>query len=129
MKGTLPGSVYAQHLLYMAERKTEVPDNIVCPRQQYGHDLKKLIEEQTNKGHQIFVCGNFNSEYSDLKDWMLEFSLEDLLAQKHEKRRGICNTYNVDIVCLTEINKYWRLVGQQHIIWNATASWRDNRRV
>ena len=48
---------------------------------------------------------------------------------KSEKLRGICNAYQVHIVCLTEINKDWRLVKQQHTIWNATASWRENRRV
>ena len=41
-----------------------------------------------------------------------------------EKLRGICNAYQVDIVCLTKINKDWRVVEQQHTIWNATASWR-----
>lgn len=35
---------------------------------------------------------------------------------KSEKLRGLCNAYNIDIVCLKEINKDWRLVEQRHTI-------------
>lgn len=34
-------------------------------------------------GHKILVCGDFISEYTDLKSWMLDFSLADLLSNKH----------------------------------------------
>ena len=41
-----PGSYFSQNLIYMAENKSAIPDNMSCPRELYGHDLKKLIEEK-----------------------------------------------------------------------------------
>ena len=41
---------------------------------------------------------------------------------KSEKLRMLCNEYKIDIVCLTEVNKDWREVEQQHSIWNATST-------
>ena len=83
VKGTSPGSVYAQHLLYMAEHNIDVPNNITCPRQLFGHDLQNIIEEKERLGHQLIVCGDFNSEYDELKEWMLRANLSDLIVPRH----------------------------------------------
>ena len=55
----------------MAENKALIPLEITCPRQLYGIDLKLRIEEKAGLGHQIIVCGYFNSDYPELKAWML----------------------------------------------------------
>ncbi len=46
-----PGSAYAQHLIYMAENKESVPDNIVCPRQLFGYDLRRITGKYSNIGN------------------------------------------------------------------------------
>ena len=48
---------------------------------------------------------------------------------KSEKLRMLCNEYKIDVVCLTDVNKDWREVDQQHSIWNATSRWREFRRI
>ena len=52
----------------MAENNNLLPNNLTCPRQLFGHDLKTFSEEKTEAEHQLLVCGYFNSEYSDLKE-------------------------------------------------------------
>lgn len=61
----------------MAEHNTYVPESIFV----YGHDLKQVIDENEGQGHKILVCGDFNSEYSELKDLMIDSILEDLLLK------------------------------------------------
>ena len=43
-RGIPPGIIYSQHLLYISGNNN-IPENIVCLRQLFGHDLK----ESTNK--------------------------------------------------------------------------------
>ena len=80
-----PGSAYAQQLVYMAEQKGCIPDNIVCPRQMFGYDLRRTIGKYSNIGNQLIVCGDFNSEYLTLSEWFLDEGLQDIIAQKHGK--------------------------------------------
>ena len=67
----------------MAENKTTLPDT-TCPRQLFGIDLKAAIEAKVELGHQIIVMGDFNSEYSDLTEWMLELGLVDIISEAHD---------------------------------------------
>ena len=83
VRGKSTGSVYSQQLIYMAENRALIPAETTCPRQLYGIDLKLLIEEKAGLGHQIIVCGDFNSDYPELKAWMLGLNLEDLLSTKY----------------------------------------------
>ena len=48
---------------------------------------------------------------------------------KMERLKRLVINYNVDLVCLSEVNKDWRSVQQEHTIWNGTSSWCENRRV
>ena len=48
---------------------------------------------------------------------------------KPEKLKLLRVKYEVDLVCLTEINKFWRLVHQSNTIWNETEKWNELRRV
>ena len=77
-----PGSTYSQHLTYMAENTEEIPE-VTCPRQLFGIDLKNAIENRLDSGHQIIVMGDFNSEYTKLKDWMLDLGLKELIEERH----------------------------------------------
>ena len=78
-----PGSIYSQHLVYMAEKLGEIPNNTVWPRQIFGHNLKSFIEKQSEVGHQMIVCEDFNSEYENLVEWMLDVSLQNMMAKKY----------------------------------------------
>ena len=80
-----PGSAYAQHLNYIAENKNIIPDDINCPRQLFGNDLRKVIRKQMDKGEQLIVCGDFNSEYDTLSQWFIQEGLRDLIGAKHGK--------------------------------------------
>lgn len=66
----MTGSVYSQHLYYMSENESEIPEYMTFPRQPFGHDLKKFLETRTEQGVQLIVCEDFNSNYSELSNWM-----------------------------------------------------------
>lgn len=82
VKSSSPGSAYAQQLTYITRNKDKIPNNIDCPRQLFGHDLRSLIESKQDS-HQILLCGDFNSGYDDLTDYMLELGLQDVIAKQH----------------------------------------------
>ena len=46
---------------------------------------------------------------------------------KWKKVKRLSLDYNVDLICLTEVNKDWRMVHQNNTIWNATQGWKQNR--
>jgi len=84
------GGCYTQQLTYMSMHRSEpeltnhhIPDDINCPRQLFGYDLRKFIERLLEQGNQIIVMGDFNSEYVNLRDWMLDFGMLDIIGHKH----------------------------------------------
>ena len=42
-----------------------------------------INRQKLGLGHQLVVCGDFNSEYTELKDWMLDVTLTDMLSTKY----------------------------------------------
>jgi hypothetical protein len=86
-----PGGAFSQHLAYMAvhANDAETSDHFIpqayahCPRELFGHDLKKFIQDRPEHGHQILVVGDFNSEYSQLRAWMVDLALLDIIGKKH----------------------------------------------
>ena len=48
---------------------------------------------------------------------------------KMERLKKLSIDYNIDLICLTGVNKDWRSVVQNNTIWNGTVSWRENRRI
>ena len=46
-----------------------------------------------------------------------------------ERLKSLTINYDIDLVCLTEVNRDWRSIAQDNTIWNATSSWKENRRV
>jgi len=84
-----PGGCYSQHLRYMAQHANDengsehaVPEAITCPRALFGHDLQRFLEGRIDQGHQIVLMGDFNSEYADLREWMLDLGLLDIIGEK-----------------------------------------------
>lgn len=67
----------------MSNNKSILPQNVVCSRQLFGHDLKELIEDKLKDQHQIVIGGDFKSCYDDLTTWMLEVGLQDMIHKKH----------------------------------------------
>ena len=55
-----PGSDYSQQLIYMSKKKDKIPNDILCPRKLFGHDLKEVIYETMNLEYQLIVCGDVN---------------------------------------------------------------------
>ena len=44
-----------------------------------------------NLGHQVVVCGDFNSEYESLVDWFRDKGLSDILAKNMVKAQSLIN--------------------------------------
>ena len=78
------GSTFVQQLIYMANNKDILPE-VDCPRQLFGIDIREEIETFANKGHNIIVMGDFNSNYQDLSSWMVDVGLTDLINHRHGK--------------------------------------------
>ena len=76
-------SSYSQQLKYMSDNPDLIPDGIECPRQLFGHDLKLLIEQLQDADHQLVLMGDWNSEYSDMADWMLDLGLVNVLKERY----------------------------------------------
>ena len=79
--GTCPGSVFSQHLRYTAEHRHLLETE--CPRELFGKDLEELILHYKSEGHNIIVAGDFNAEAVDMRRWMQELGLIDLIQRQH----------------------------------------------
>ena len=43
--------------------------------------------------------------------------------------KALTINYDIDLVCLTEVNRDWQSIDQNNTIWNGTSAWKENRRV
>ena len=48
---------------------------------------------------------------------------------KMERLKNLTIKHSMDLVCLTEVNKDWRMIKENNTIWNGTKGWRKYRRV
>ena len=62
-----------------------IPETITCPRALFGHDLQRFLEGRIDQGQQIALMGDFNSEYVDLREWMMDLGLLDIIGKKMVK--------------------------------------------
>ena len=46
---------------------------------------------------------------------------------KMERLKSLAINYEIDLICLTEVNRDWRSVEQSNTIWNGTSAWKENR--
>ena len=96
-KSSSVGSAYAQQLLYISEHKAQLQD-VTCPRQLFGKDLRLELKSKLDAGHNILVQGDFNSNYEDLHTWMLGLGLENVIAKKHGRGPTTYNRSNKDAI-------------------------------
>jgi len=86
-----PVSCYSRYLTYLAMNSSlpdtdplSIPGNITCPCQLFGYDLKHFLEQCISQGqHIIMLMGNFNFEYKDLRAWMLDMGVLDVIGHHH----------------------------------------------
>ena len=71
----------------MAESKKNIPVGINCPHQLYWYNLRILVRQKSNKWHQLMVIGDFNSNYTELIEWMNDKCCVDIL----QKKQGACS--------------------------------------
>lgn len=67
----------------MSENKDRIPAGMCCSRQLYDKDLKYLKVKKQAEGYQLIVSGDFNSDYEELKYWMPDECLQDMIVYKH----------------------------------------------
>ena len=48
---------------------------------------------------------------------------------KLERLKVLTINYDINLVCLTEVNRDWQSIDQNNTIWNGTLSWKEIRRV
>ena len=46
-----------------------------------------------------------------------------------ERLKLMSINYGTDLLCITEVNKDWRLTHEENTIWNGTKGWKQHRRV
>lgn len=72
---------------HLGQHREEHPDYIPptadTPRKLFGHDLKTTILKLQSLGHQVWVMGDFNAEYPELRTWMANLGLVDMIGQRH----------------------------------------------
>ena len=92
VKSTNPGGAYMQQVAYIQENLDKEQDdpnsiplinNRECPRELFGADVKKYISEKMEDGHQILLMGDFNSDFQELKEWMQDLLLEEIITKLH----------------------------------------------
>ena len=76
-----PNSVWSQHLYGMNDMDLEDPDT--NPRQLFWSDLSKLLKDKQKDGKAIILMGDFNSDFSDLQEWMLTNGLVESICEMH----------------------------------------------
>ena len=76
-----PSSVYSQHLRAMDNMT--LPITVNNPRKLFWHDLSNFITDLNDKGFRIILSGDFNSEHTDVIEWMIQHGLVDLICEKH----------------------------------------------
>ena len=76
-----PNSVWSQHLYGMNDMDLEDPD--INPRQLFWSDLSKLLKDKQKDGKAIILMGDFNSDFSDLQEWMLTNGLVESICEMH----------------------------------------------
>ena len=53
----------------------------------------------------------------------------NLESLKMERLKTLTINYDVDLICLTEVNRDWQSIEQGNTIWNGTSTWKENRRI
>lgn len=60
-----------------------LPPSADTQRKLFGYDFKTTISRIKDEGHQVWVLGDFNAEYPELRQWMAALGLVDVIGQRH----------------------------------------------
>jgi hypothetical protein len=89
-------------------------ENIMeCPRKQFWRDLKAFIQKCQEQEEQVVIMGDWNSNYTEVVQWMENLDLHDILKSRHEhchppptcKRSS---SYPLDAIFAPSQFKCWR---------------------
>ena len=78
-----PTTVWAQHLDAMTEWETDLPSEIDDPRKLFWYDLAATIKAATDDGYKIMLLGDFNSDFKELREWMIKQGLIESICEMH----------------------------------------------
>ena len=76
-------SVWTQHLTAMLEWKAELPQEVDTPRKLFWHDLSELVTKFNEEGYNIILAGDYNSEFSEVQEWMIQQGLVEIICEQH----------------------------------------------
>ena len=76
-------TVWAQHLDAMTEWEPDLPDGIDDPRKLFWYDLSMTVQAATSDGYKVMLLGDFNSDFIDLREWMVQHGLVDNICEIH----------------------------------------------
>jgi hypothetical protein len=78
-----PSSVWTQHLDAMQHWRTQLPPDIDDPRKLFWMDLAAMVTKAHEEGFNIMLMGDFNSEFSEVREWMIQHGLLESIAERH----------------------------------------------
>ena len=76
-------SVWTQQLTAMQEWITELPQDVDTPRKLFWHDLSRFIKEYNQQGYNVILTGDFNSEFTEVREWMVQHGLVEAICEQH----------------------------------------------
>ena len=76
-------SAFTQQLVYINKNKDKhpanhndyIPQEADSPRKLFEYDIMKYITTLQDIGHTVWVLGDFNAEYDELRSWMAKVHL------------------------------------------------------
>ena len=76
-------TVWAQHLDAMLKWNSELPPEIDDPRKLFWYDLSATVKAATDDGYKVMLLGDFNSDFKDLREWMVKHGLVENICEIH----------------------------------------------
>lgn len=100
-------STYAGQILGLAKES-----NFDCPRQRFWKDLHTFIKNSQDNNETIIVMGDWNSQYTEVVNWMKDIGLKDIIHDRHKQHPPpTCNRSRdapLDAIFAPESFKCWR---------------------
>ena len=76
-------SVWTQHLATLQELREELPAEVDTPRKLFWHDLSEFTSEYNHQGYNIMITGDFNSDFTQTREWMIQHGLVEAICEQH----------------------------------------------
>ena len=78
-----PSSVWTQHLDAMQQWNNSLDKEVNDPRKLFWYDLSKVVKQAHNEGYNVMLAGDFNSDFVDLREWMIQHGLLENIGELH----------------------------------------------